>query len=231
MSTNQNHGKTFEREVITTCFGVTEDEADNFSNTAVFDIPFGITTCQHPTGDPVSIKTAAIKAAAKTATVCLSDARRVWSWNRPLILVVGVYTQTKTEGQNLKAFHTVYEFHLRLTEKERGRLYGALTLADVSTFHETLRTFGPGEHEKARAWSKAEKRRLAPKTGDIQLNPKIDSKTQRRLQCSIRLALLVTACEQTKRFSKEETGTYRGLPLPFCIDSSPRVFSGGEEST
>lgn len=223
MSTNQLHGKTFEREVITTCFGVSEDEADNFSSTAVFDIPFGITTCLHPTGDPVSIKTAAVNAAKRAAVVCLSDARRVWSWNHPLILVVGIYSQ---EGVK-KIFHTVYEFHLQLSQKERGLLYGELTLAEVTTFHETLKTFGFGEHARARAWAKAEKRRLASKTGAIQLNPKIDSKMQRRLQCSVRLTLLVEACEQTERFTKEETGTYRGLLLPFCVESSSRVFTGG----
>ena len=223
MSNSQSHGKTFEREVITKCFGVAEDEADKFGNTAVFDIPFGITTCQHPTGDPVSIKTAAVKAAAKAATVCLSDASRVWAWDQPLILVVGLYSQN---GET-KMFHTVYEFHLRLDRQERGLLYGELTLAEVSSFHKTLKTFGQGEHAKARAWAKAEKKRLAPKTGHIQLNPKIDSKTQRRLQCSVRLPLLVDACKDTRRFTENETGKYRGLSLPFPVDSGARVFSKG----
>ena len=220
MSTNQLHGKTFEREVITTCFGFSDNEADSFSSTATFDIPFGITTCQHQSGDPVSIKTAAVKAAAKSAIVCLSDARRVWSWNQPLVLVVGLYAQDDQE----KVFHTVYEFHLKLTRDERNSLYGELTFEEVSHFHETLKTFGLGEHAKARVWAKCEKKRLAPRTGAIQLNPKIDSKLQRRLQCSVALAKLVEACNRTKRFTKDETGNYRGLPLPYRVKSSAREF-------
>lgn len=221
MSTNQLHGKTFEREVITKCFGFSENEADRFSNTATFDIPFGITTCLHQSGDPVSIKTAAVKAAAKRAIVCLSDARRVWSWNQPLVLVVGLYAQ---DGQE-KVFHTVYEFHLRLNSTERAALYGELSLAEVTHFHETLKTYGFGAHVEARAWAKAEKKRLAPRTGAIQLNPKIDSKLQRRLQCSVALSKLVESCSRTKRFTKDETGTYRGLALPYTVKSSSREFS------
>lgn len=218
MSTNQLHGKTFEREVITQCFGFTEEQVSEFSNTAVFDIPFGITTCQHPTGKPVSIKTTAALAAAKAAIVCLSDARRVWSWDRPLILVVGLYDQVDT----VKRFHTVYEFHFRLTDGERKRLYGELTLAEVTYFHDTLKTFGPGQHEAASAWAKAHKLALTPRaTGAIQLNAKIDSKRQRRLQCSAPLERLKGACDDTREFT-DATGGYRGLPLPFEVKSSRR---------
>lgn len=218
MSTNQLHGKTFEREVITQCFGLTEEQVSEFSSTAVFDIPFGITTCQHPTGNPVSIKTAAALAAAKAASVCLSDARRVWSWDSPLILVVGLYNQVG----GVKRFHTVYEFHFQLTAGERKRLYGELTLAEVAHFHETLKTFGLGQHKAASAWAKAHKLVLSPKaTGAIQLNPKIDSKTQRRLQCSAPLTGLKGACDDAREFTSA-TGGYRGLHLPFEVQSSRR---------
>lgn len=218
MSTNQLHGKTFEREVITKCFGLTEEQASELSNTSMFDIPFGITTCQHPTGDPVSIKTAAAKVAAGAAIVCLSDARRVWSWDRPLILVVGLYDQVG----KVKRFHTVFEFHIQLTDSERRRLYGDLTLDEVTHFHETLKLFGPGQHLAASAWAKAHKAELSTRaTGAIQLNPKIDSKRQRRLQCSSPLEQLRSACDDVRQFT-QETGGYRGLTMPFEVLSSRR---------
>lgn len=219
MSTNQLHGKTFEGEVIRKCFGVPEEQLESFKSTAVFDIPFGVVTCQHPTGEPVSIKTAAVKA----ATVCLSDARRVWSWDRPLILVVGLYAQVG----GAKVFHTVYEFHFCLNEKERLMLYGTLSFDEVSLFHETLKTFGVGNHAAASVWAKKQKKLLGPRCGAIKLNAKIDSKTQRRLQCSARLIGLVEACEKTICFTVPEKGTaeYRGLPLPYVVVSSSREFS------
>lgn len=166
----------------------------------------------------MSIKTAAALAAAKAATVCLSDARRVWSWNQPLILVVGLYDQI----DKVKQFHTVYEFHFRMTEGERKRLYGELTLEEVTDFHEHLKTFGLGEHEAASDWAKKRKLALAPRaTGAIQLNPKIDSKKQRRLQCSAPLERLKAACDNTCEYTGA-TGGYRGLPLPFEVRSSRR---------
>ena len=126
-------------------------------------------------------------------------------------------------------FHTVYEFHFCLNEKERLRLYGTLAFDEVSQFHETLKTYGVGNHAAARVWAKQQKKLLGPRCGAIKLNAKIDSKRQRRLQCSARLSELVDACEKTICFP--ETGTekgpaeYRGLPLPYVVVSSSREFS------
>jgi hypothetical protein len=122
-----------------------------------------------------------------------------------------------------KCIATVYEFHFQLTASERVRLYGELTLADVTHFHETLKTFGLGEHEAASAWAKEHKLVLSTKaTGAIQLNPKIDSKKQRRLQCSAHLTGLKHACDDAREFTSA-TGGYRGLRLPFEVQSSRRV--------
>jgi hypothetical protein len=217
MSSSQIHGKMFEREVITTCFGVPAEQADKFNVIEAFDIPLGIITCKHPSGDPVSIKTTALKAATKAASVCLSDARRVWGWVGPVILVVGVYKQVREKKQ----IHTVHEFQLTLNADERGRLYGEITFADVAHFHETLKRYGRGQHAEARTWAKAQKKILAQKTGVIQLNPKIDSKMQRRLQCSAALSSLIAACAQ----HQEHVVNYRGLPLPFDLASSAREFA------
>lgn len=227
MSTNQLHGKTFETEVITTCFGLTEEHVKSISSTAVFDIPFGVTTCLHPSGDPVSIKTAAVKAAKRAASICLSDARRVWAWDGPLIVVVGLYAQVAEK----KVFHTVYECHLRLDAKQRVALHGDLTLSEVAGFHEHLKSFGLGLHVEARNWAKQRKKELSARTGAIQLNPKIDSKMQRRLQCSIKLEHLLAACPETMSFTQTDTGDYRGLALPFSVQSSARQFSSADNQS
>ena len=221
MSTNQLHGKTFEREVITTCFGITEELADSFPNTALFDIPFGVITCQHPTGNPVSIKTAAIKAARRAANVCLADARRVWSWDQPVVLVVGLYTQVGKD----KVFHTIYEFLLNLDAAQRVKLYGSVSLQEVSDFHNGIKTFGPGavEGELGKKWARDTKKPLKKRLGIIQLNQKIDSKRQRRLQCSAKLNDLEEACTSHLRFTGAQPGYYRGLKLPYTVfDSSSR---------
>lgn len=218
MSTNQLHGKTFEREVITTCFGVSEELADSFPNTALFDIPFGVVTCQHSSGNPVSIKTAAIKAAKRAATVCLADARRVWSWDRPVVLVVGLYAQVGMD----KVFHTIYEFQFELDAAQRTKLYGSVSLLEVSDFHNGLKTFGPGAEagKLGQKWARETKKPLKRRLGVIQLNQKIDSKRQRRLQCSAKLIDLEQACTSHLRFTEASPGDYRGLKLPYTVFNS-----------
>lgn len=221
MSTCQSHGKAFEREVISTCFGITKEVAESFGDQAIFDIPLGVITCKHETGDPVSIKTAAANAAKAAASVCLSDARRVWSWAGPLMLVVGVYEQKGS----FKQVHSVYEFKFMLDDDERTRLYGSISYEEVRGFHETLRAYGAGAHAKARAWAKTQKRLLQPRAGVLQLNPKIDSKSQRRLQCSASIAQLVSACKELNWTISTGSDSYRGLQLPYEIASTSRRFS------
>ena len=220
MSSSQFHGKTFESKVIETRFGLTSVETDKIGPTEKFDIPFGTITCKHPEGTPVSIKTAAAKAALLSAIICLADARRVWEWTGPVILVVGLYSQL---GAN-KHFHTVFEFFFELDELERKALYGSVTLQEVSEFHKGLTSFEKGRHVAARLWAKAHKANLTPKLGVISLNQKIDSKSQRRLQCSVKLASLNKACAHTKMYQEN----YGGLALPFVIESSSREFSSSK---
>lgn len=207
MSTSQIHGKVFEREVIQTCFGI---DPDSIRPGEMFDIPLGIVSAKHPIGEPVSIKTAA------KAIIGLADARRVWSWAGPVMLVLGLYGQE----QAVKRFHTVHEFLFRLTERERELLYGSVSYQEVAAFHEELKLFAVGRHAEARRWAKSRKAELQPRLGCIQLNQKIDSKDQRRLQCSAQLDALVQACESHTR----HIGDYRGLALPFTIASGSRQF-------
>lgn len=219
MSTNQLHGKQFEQEVLATCFGLTDEQQREISSGAVFDIPAGIVTCKHPSGDPVSIKSAAQKRALSAVVAGLSDARRVWAWEGPVRLVVGVFSQTATT----KLFHTVFEFQFSLDSQERLALYGTVTSQEVRDFHEaiSLSRYPQGQHTQARKCAKALKERLKPRCGAIQLNPKIDSKTQRRLQCSARVTALQAAC---KNYICTNTN-YRGLALPFTLEGTAREFS------
>jgi hypothetical protein len=211
MSTSQFHGKVFEREVIRTCFGV---DPDSISPDEVFDIPLGIACTQlTPLSHPVSIKT------FKRVNICLSDARRIWAWQGSLMLVLGLYVQ----AGGVKRVVAVHELVLSMNNQTRTLLFGSVSLAEVKAFHDSmaLSNFPRGTHSAARALAQATKASMASRLGCIQLNPKIDSKTQRRLQCSARLDCLIGAASS----ASEHRGNYRGLPLPFEIQSSSRIFS------
>lgn len=180
--------------------------------TDVFDIPADLT---HD-GRPVSIKTA--KHNASGGTLGLGDARRIWATlrAREIVLICATYAQ----AGDVKIFSRVCE--VVLTPEIAPHLLGALSLNEVATFHEGLLRFGPGEHLRARAWARAEKRTLCDRAGLITLNPKIDSKRQRRLQCSLRLNALLAIPGVTTRVHRHD---YRGTALPIRIASGARQFS------
>ncbi len=83
--------------------------------------------------------------------------------------------------------------------------------------------FPKGQHEAARAWAQAQKKSFANHTSAISLNPKIDSKSQRRLQCSVSLGTLIEHCALKKChiLHAEWIGDVR---LPLELNSSARQF-------
>lgn len=214
MSKSQHHGKQFERKVIAESFEIPGSIAESFSGTSRFDIPQGLVSVKNPLGYAVSIKAAAQAKNLDNTVVCLADARRMWSWNQPLLLVVGVYKQLGSA----KVIHTVYELSFEMTDSEQKALFGELSTDEVAVFHEALKRFEQGSHLLARRFAKGHKQSLASRCGCLTLNPKIDSKGQRRLQCSAKLSDLIASCKNVK----VHTADYKNLNLPLVLESSAR---------
>ena len=76
-------------------------------------------------------------------------------------------------------------FRYSFTDQICKDLIGDLTLEDVKEFDEGVKSFPPGYHEEARMYAKEWKREYKPKMGLLTVQPKIDSKKQRRVQCGI----------------------------------------------
>ena len=129
---------------------------------------------------PTSVKV------AKGNSITLSDARRFWSISQPFRMLVGSYRQRSST----KVFYTVHEFIVHGTMIHTLR--GSIRQEDVAAIHDgiAMRVFGPGCHQNARAWVRAEVNAMSSRRGLVALNPKIDSKGQRRLQCSVLLSNL-----------------------------------------
>ena len=70
---------------------------------------------------------------------------------------------------------------------------------------------------------KAEIALLKPQYGCVVLNPKIDSKGQRRVQCSVPLAALIDACEANVNYWCHED-RIGDVALPIIYYSSRRQF-------
>ena len=162
---SQKHGKIFE-ERIQKSLGYEE-----VSNTQEYDIP----SDYHPDKLPMHIKL--IK---NNSAICMSDARRIWSQaEQRRVLLVGFYNQKGS----YKYISEIYE--IMLTAEMKRDLFGSVSLEEVKQFHEGIKSFSFGKHTCAREYAKSQKKKLSPFLGIVQLNPKIDSQRQRRLQCSI----------------------------------------------
>lgn len=208
MAAVQEHGLVIERILGEAHLGGGMPEVPR---TSVFDIPAESSR----DGVPVSLKAA--KATRSGATIGLGDARRIWasvSGTRFRILCA-TYHQDGAE----KVFTRVHE--ALITPAAAPSLLGLLTMEDVSALHVELLGFGAGQHAAARRHAKSRQAALLRKRGLVRLNPKIDSKSQRRLQCSVRLSDLLALPEIESRVHDAE---FHGVTLPLRILSAARSF-------
>ena len=211
-SRNQMHGKSFEN-IIKGSSGIFSSAAADRkrSPNERFDIGPGE---DQALGLPTSVKS------AKGNLVALSDARMFWqSFDyAPYRMLVGGYRQDDGD----KVFQAIHEIILR--KKYRGAMFGSVAESEISGFHDGLKGFGAGAEAagRARAWAQQRKRELGPRLGLVALNPKIDTKNQRRLQCSVNLPGVIGMLEEGDyRLHREKFGVLR---LPFSIVSGRRGF-------
>lgn len=209
MTNNQLHGKTFEDQ-IKGC-GLFPGAADQSrSVTTGMDIEARF---DRERGLPTSIKTSGSR------TITLSDARRFWSIDQSFRMLVGIYAQINRE----KRFDVVHEF--LLTPQVLSDLRGSVTLDDVERLHFGigLSAFPDGQHFEARTWIAQELKSVDLGNTAIILNPKIDSKGQRRLQCSVSLSTLInmTSIDKNHVAHTEHIGS---LLLPIRLLSDRREF-------
>jgi len=180
------------------------------SNTSIFDIE---SEFDRRGRLPTNIKS------TKTATICLADARRFVSIECGYRMVVGCYTQEATT----KSFTHVYEFIM--TKEGHKALIGALTPDFVECFHNIISVKSLPNYADARLIASCiNKVSFLTDLTDLSLNPKIDSKSQRRLQCSVSI-------DTMKKHStwNEFREDYADLVLPFKIKSLARSSESEED--
>jgi hypothetical protein len=209
MTNNQLHGKKFE-DLIKAC-GLFPGSADGgrpvtarFDIEAKFDKQLQLPTSIKSTGGD---------------GVGLSDARRFWRIEEAYRMIVGCYQQE----HDVKVFGQVHEF--LLDQAILAELRGDVSYDEVEAFHQglSLTVFPKGSHANARAWAQAQKEIYAGRESAIILNPKIDSKTQRRLQCSVSLAALIEKCAAHGQYVVH-TDWIGEFKLPLTLNSSARKF-------
>lgn len=206
MSKSQGHGNDFEARIKSS--GGISSRVAATRVVPSFDI-LGKDDTEH--GYPTSIKSTG------SARIDLADARRFWNSfdYAPYRIIVGKYDQKGT----IKKFVKIHEFIIQ--EDHRRVFCGSVNYDEIRSFHEdiSLSKFPEGQHEEARERAQELKSSLEDRLGLVMLNRKIDSKRQRRLQCSVNLPEMI---DELKESYVLHTGSFGSLKLPFPIPSGKR---------
>jgi hypothetical protein len=208
---NQGHGFLWETAIKETVF----QNMQKYPYTAPFDIP----ACDNRfnTVENISIKTCG-------KDVCgLGDARRIFSYKEyPMVTVICVdYTQ---QNDLEKSITRVREISLS-GEPTHALLFKDVTENEVNGLISLIKAVpkGVAKNHPSRKAVHDEKNRLNAKSGLIRFNPKMDSKNQRRLQCSIpKLSKVLMEHPEILLYSSTEP-LVRGIRIPSTIQSPRRV--------
>ena len=205
---SQKHGNVFEEEIIRVITGKSKEEYNTYipnGYTASMDIVRGIHS-----DVALSVKT------TKSDTVACGDVIRFYDHTvtSPFTLVVGQYTQVV----NIKRVHSIVEFYI--TPSVVPLLWYSLTDRVLEEFVHSIHAIPYGREGQLahRSIWKAKRKALQHKGGIMKINPKIDSQTQRRVQCSCKLSELKSSIP-----SMTYTTEYRGISIPLDIISDPRI--------
>lgn len=205
----QRHGLVFEQWVRDTFFaGYRPTHA-----TQQWDIPAAANLAHG--GIPVNPK------AVKYGTaVDLGDALRQFQIDEPFVLVMGFWRQ---HGDEKRFVNIVAP---RIDPATWRKLWAPIALADLQRLDAVIkdRSLTPAQ---ARAAARQIKNAPPFTQAIMVVNPKIDSKSQRRLQCSLRFADVFTHLAPDASSAVHERPTLWGIAFPEAVPSKPRTFAKG----
>lgn len=160
---------------------------------------------------PVSIKTAKIG-----TPIGLGDVLRQRQIDHDFLMITGFWQQhTRTEKWIIDIGYVAFSADLW------DKLWGQLSLSELRFIDAIVKD--TGEHyssvrQRAKQW----KQQPAVQSSTIVINPKIDSKTQRRIQCSLPVDTFWKLA--SRGVSRIASATLWNEPFPNPIISAPRVF-------
>jgi hypothetical protein len=211
----QNHGLAFEDEVIFKVTGLRKNdyqkllEGSYVSSLDIFK-------------DIHSEANYSIKVSKNGKGVGCGDILRFMKHcsETEFIMTVGCWQQATPVR---KVYSEVYEFYI--TPKCYGTIWGGITVEHVKSFVDYVKGIPPGKAEQLKnrsLWKQKRKDIYESCTqGIASIDAKIDSKNQRRVQCSMPLEKMIAAGIPHTKYSQ----TYKGITLPYEQESGPRQFN------
>jgi len=202
----QLHGLVFEEWVRNTFF----DGYVPPGYTQKWDIPAEINRTHG--GLPINPKAIKYK-----TPVDLGDALRQFDIEESFILVVGYWVQEGGEKRFVNIIAPV------VTPEILRPLWGEVTRADLERLDALIKDRSL-DYREARKQAQAMKKAPPFNTTIITLNPKIDSKGQRRLQCSLSFTKVFQYLAPEADAGIQETPMLWDVPFGTTIASKPRSF-------
>ncbi len=215
-STNvQGHGDEFENQIHLAVHGKSKKEYETLIEggyTAKFDIVKGT----------LSTFNGSVKVTNGNGVGC-GDIVRMWQGTRhnDITFIVGVWEQT---SKKVKTYSVIYEFYL--DPSHHKVLWSGIKLGTLKKFDAYVKSIPhgkAGQSANKKLW-KQKRQNIHNKEGKgiIGIAAKVDSKTQRRVQCTLGIQDLIDSDVPYKKYTK----TYRGISLPFIQRKSPaRTFN------
>jgi hypothetical protein len=210
----QNHGLVFEDKVIQNVTGMPKIQyqaslTDGY--TSSMDIHKGYKSdYNYSIKTSKDGKTIACGDILRFTEHCLNDSFKI---------TVGAWSQITSD---IKQIYAVYEFSM--DPIYYGELWGGLTPSNLKDFVDYVKSIPHGK-----AGQSANKILWKSKRDDLydehgkgiaRIDAKIDSKSQRRVQCSINIQDMIDVGIPVVKYNIE----YKGITLPYEQESRPRTF-------
>ncbi len=200
----QHHGYVFEKWVRDTFF----DGYEAPSYTQEWDVAKEVN--KKYGGLPVSIKMTKYG-----SSVDLGDALRQYQINEPFLIIIGYWKQ---EGDRKRLVNIV---GATVTPALWQSLWSPVTLADLTRLDTAVKNRN-AEPTQARAEAQRIKRQSPFTKALMTVNPKIDDKHQRRLQCSLKFHLVFERLAPKADPQPQAQPQLFGIPAPGPWLSEPR---------
>jgi len=188
MSEVQAHGNIFEDVIIQQRTGLSKKEYDKLKKngyTSEFDLIAGLIVDYDG-----SIKT------TQNNTVCCSDLLNMMNHTGEYRFVVGCYDQIGKQ----KVFHTQYEFFIE--PQHYDMLWNGMDYEKIEQYVSKIKSIERGKEAQLQyqqLFKESWKSEVDSDTSMFIINPKVDSKKQRRVQCSIPLDKLINSGIEYKK--------------------------------
>ena len=176
----QAHGNSYENDVIMSRTGYTKDEYDALKGggyTDEFDLVDGLIVDYN----------GSVKSTGNNTIDCADIQKKME--HTEYNLIVGQYDQV---GDS-KVFHTEYEFYI--TPADYGVLWGKMKKEHIDAFVGYVKSIPKGKEaqQETKVARKVFKEEIEDKQALYTINAKVDSKSQRRVQCSLKISELIAA--------------------------------------